>query len=293
MRFVFMNGGLGNQVFQYFFLTWLETADQDLCVVDDSAFFGVGVPHNGYELERVFGIQVKRLSQYFDPAVWALMCEKREQGIGIAQQLKDGGLPIAVVREHGVDNIRFDGDMQEIDADWPSLPVGNVYYHGYWLGRKFFACNEKKLRERLSFSMQMDARGQEYAEAIRRSTSVAIHIRRGDMAKLGWSSDPEYFSKAIRSLQLRVPKAHYFLFSDDLDWCHAHSDALGLSYVTSCLTCIVGNTGVDSWRDLQLMAMCQHMVADRSSFSLLAGMLQEKAHSIRLSRWPQDYWGEG
>lgn len=54
MRLVYMNGGLGNQIFQYVFFRWLEVETGESCIIDDTAFFGSNVPHNGYELERLF-----------------------------------------------------------------------------------------------------------------------------------------------------------------------------------------------------------------------------------------------
>ena len=73
MKIVFMNGGLGNQMFQYIFFRWLELNSGDECFLDDSPFFGDHVAHNGYELERLFGVQPRRLSQYFDADIWDYM----------------------------------------------------------------------------------------------------------------------------------------------------------------------------------------------------------------------------
>ena len=59
MRIVYVNGGLGNQIFQYVFFRWLEVVTGESCVMDDGLFFGGSVPHNGYELEQIFGVRKK------------------------------------------------------------------------------------------------------------------------------------------------------------------------------------------------------------------------------------------
>ena len=51
MKIVLMNGGLGNQLFQYAFYRYIQIATNDICYIDDSAFFGKNVEHNGFENE--------------------------------------------------------------------------------------------------------------------------------------------------------------------------------------------------------------------------------------------------
>ena len=52
MKIVLMNGGLGNQLFQYAFYRYIQIATNDICYIDDSAFFGKNVEHNGFEIEK-------------------------------------------------------------------------------------------------------------------------------------------------------------------------------------------------------------------------------------------------
>lgn len=62
MRIVLFNGGLGNQLFQYIFSKVIEKYSREECILDDSEFF-VAKEHNGYELEKVFGIKANLLSE--------------------------------------------------------------------------------------------------------------------------------------------------------------------------------------------------------------------------------------
>jgi len=95
MQIVALKGGLGNQVFQYIFLRYLEETNETNCLADDSWFWIAhkelikrrnGKPeinysktHNGYELEYVFP-KIKKpilLSEYFDADTWASIIHKR------------------------------------------------------------------------------------------------------------------------------------------------------------------------------------------------------------------------
>lgn len=70
MKIQYLNGGLANQVFQYIFVRFAELyyPAGGPWFLDDSFFFANQV-HNGYELEKVFGIQANLLSRYFDADV--------------------------------------------------------------------------------------------------------------------------------------------------------------------------------------------------------------------------------
>jgi len=71
MRIAFMNGGLGNQVFQYIFVRYLEESTKTRVLVDDS-YFHMNKMHNGYEMEYVFPDMTKPLflSEFFGADVW-------------------------------------------------------------------------------------------------------------------------------------------------------------------------------------------------------------------------------
>ena len=68
MRMVMIGGGLGNQISQYVFKRYIELNTGETCFFDDMPYFGIEeyAKHNGYELERVFGIQAKRVSSRLD-----------------------------------------------------------------------------------------------------------------------------------------------------------------------------------------------------------------------------------
>jgi hypothetical protein len=272
MRIAFMNGGLGNQVFQYIFFRWLEITTTDSCIIDDSAFYGENVPHNGYELERLFGIKTKLLSGFFDRDIWNYMVKQRKGPMGIAQQLLDGGLEFKVLFESGT--LTFSGEVIQFGKDaFPPKLDGNVYYHGYYLGSRYFSLIESIIRKELQFPAIVSTKNRDYQAMIKASNSVAVHIRRGDMVSLGWTASPDYFANQIQAVEESVSFVRYFVFSDDLAWCQDHSAELGLNGVADRLVWIHGNSGANAYVDLQLMSLCKYLIANSSSFSALAGLL--------------------
>ncbi|MCR5447312.1 MAG: alpha-1,2-fucosyltransferase [Schwartzia sp.] len=274
-------------MFQYMFFYWLQHQVKDECVLDDLAFFGSKVPHNGYELERIFGIHAPRMSERFDKETWDMMVRARdEEGKSLPQMMKDLGLSLAVVRERMVKNLNYDGEVLETKSESEiPIPSRDAYFHGYWLSDGFFRFYERELREVFEFP-PLESEDRELAELIKLSRqSTAIHVRRGDMAQFGWSAPAEKFAERIKWMEENRSPQRYFLFSDDIPWCRENADALGLSGLKDRLVIVEGHKKEKAYIDMQLMSMCVNRISDRSSFSLLAGFLCRTPNACNISSW--------
>ena len=115
MKIILMNGGLGNQLFQYVFYRYIEFATGDICYIDDSAFWGNNIEHNGFEIEKVFNIKCNLLSDFFDTDVWLEMLKRKQEGISIPQQLLNVGIDIAVIAE--TEDLLFNGRIIEVKSN--------------------------------------------------------------------------------------------------------------------------------------------------------------------------------
>ena len=279
-----MNGGLGNQLFQYIFLRWMEIKTGEECIIEDSAFCLENPAHNGYEIEKLFGIKKSKLSQLFDEDVWQVMMEERKSGKSIPQQLLDNGLQLSMVYESG--NIDFLGNIFKVKPVSLELNVkGNWYFHGYWIFNKYLQEIEDVIRQELSFPTIVDEKNQMYEKCIQQTDSVAIHVRRGDMVQLGRAMEPSFFKSAIQEMEGKISNAYYFLFSDDLTWCLEHSGEMGLDVVKERVILVEGNHGENAYRDLQLMSHCKHQIISFSSFSILAASLNSNPEQIVIKSW--------
>lgn len=279
MWIVMLNGGLGNQMFQYIFALYLVQNGARV-VIDDSAFFGAHVEHNSFEVPLFFPQGVlPRLSEHFTPDVWAEMVARKDRGLSMAEQLYEGGLSLRCIQQAGAPCSSFSGEVTPVDVKDSMFILGlpreqTIYFAGYWIHLPyFFEIRDKFLADFRfpAFPREEQAR---IAEEIRSTeNAVALHVRRGDMAALGCSNPPEYFRRAIGELERLASIDHYLLFSDDLAYCMEHADELGLTAIRSRLTVVDGNRGREAYVDMQLMSLCRFRIADRSSFSQLAGVL--------------------
>ncbi|WP_342617702.1 alpha-1,2-fucosyltransferase [Rhodoferax sp. GW822-FHT02A01] len=140
------------------------------------------------------------------------------------------------------------------------------YLIGYWQTEKYFKWN----RERLLSDIQLVSSprsGAEYIQQIRGTTSVALHIRRGDYvsktsaAAIHGICDIAYYARALEDLGKKISGIHVFVFSDDLEWSRQN---LHFDFPVT----FVDNSGPESTQiDLELMRHCKHHIVANSSFS--------------------------
>lgn len=174
MRIQYFNGGLANQVFQYIFYRFNEIRhpEKDVWFLDDS-FFYFKKEHNGYELERIFGVKPNLLSSQFDPAAWDAIIKVRREGKSVAEFFRNAGMPVIMLAE--TDNYKqtnqFNGQLYHIPANefHPeitelNLPTDHIlYYHGYWINREWFHTYRDILMEELQFPGITEPHNQKYA----------------------------------------------------------------------------------------------------------------------------------
>lgn len=287
MKIQFLNGGLGNQAFQYIFAKYYELSHPGELMYMDDSYFALHTVHNGYELEKVFGIRPHMLSECFDEDVWNYMLLERQKGKSIPQILCDNGMNMCMVSEvgDGYKNFNpFDGVVYPI-ADGKYVPdilddPKNVYYHGYWLNKNWFTRYRDIFLKEFTFPEITDEKNKSYLNAIKSTYSVSLHIRRGDYVKLGYSYECSYYRNIIRQFTGDVGNQWVvFVFSDEPEWCKANRRELGLDCFKEVVF-VEGNVDGRNYIDIQLMSQCKGMFVSNSAFCFLAALLntEKKAY---------------
>lgn len=286
MRIQFLNGGLANQVFQYIFVQFAEKYYPGEQWFFDDSFFFVNDVHNGYELEKVFGVKPNLLSNYFDKEVWGEMIRLKKEGSSIPQSFMDMGIPMIMLAETS-NHIKFNpfnGEIVQIMSnefrpDIVKFPAENVYYHGYWINKSYLASYRDEILTELKFPSLTDAKNLAYANQINSSLSVGIHIRRGDFLKIGWDLPDDYYKANCGVILKAYPEATFFVFSDDSNWCMSNADALGLNLAKETIY-VTGNVDGNNYIDMQLLSMCKGMLMSNSSFCYLAALMDDKLQFV-------------
>lgn len=283
MKIQFLNGGLGNQAFQYIFARNYALSHPGEVMYLDDSYFALNTVHNGYELEKVFGIKAPMLSECFSEDVWAFILEEKKKGKSVPWILTESGIEFCMVSEVGKGFRNFNPfygtvystQESEYHPEVQNLS-GNVYYHGYWIHTNWFMAYKDIFRKEFRFPEISDERNREYAKLIRESNSVSIHVRRGDFAALGWAYDAgQYRQEITKFLEKAFGEWKLFVFSDDIPWCKEYAGEMGFGRFEQVIY-VEGNVRGRNYIDLQLMSMCKRMIVSNSTFCCLAALLNTR-----------------
>ena len=264
-----LNGGLGNQMFQYAMgralsLRMDEPLTLDVTRVNRNM-------HRSYCLDN-FGIEARLLT-----AKWKRPPKfKSERAQAFANRLMEAIGRAGRTRET---DFGFNPDFLTVK--------GNVYLIGYWQCEKYFIDHEATIRDELTLKTQLAAERQEVEQQIMTTNAVSLHVRRGDYvsspsinAKLG-TFTPEWFGEAMRRMTNHVETPVFYVFSDDPAWVrdNIRSDH-PLVFVDP------QDDGKD-WEDMALMSRCRSHIIANSSFSWWGAWLNGRPdkHVIAPARW--------
>ena len=292
MKIQFFNGGLANQAFQYIFARYYELSHPGEVMYLDDSYFSLYTVHNGYELEKVFGIKPHFLSEFFDEDVWNYILEEKKNGKSVPQILCENGIEMYMLSEVG-DKYQhfnpFQGKVTLMPSNMYEPMIqdapGDVYYHGYWLNNKWFEKYRDIFLKEFTFPQIEDEQNKKYQAQILNSHSVSIHIRRGDYVDLGIAMEAIHYKyliqKFITELKLHsdleqdIKKWSIFVFSDNIDWCKDNASEIGFEVFGETVF-VEGNISGKNYIDLQLMSMCEGMLMSNSSFCYLAALLNTR-----------------
>lgn len=255
------------------------------------------------EVAEVFSTPMRLLSDYFDSDTWNLYLGKVKeeftsqyiQAFPLGQLLLKQGMDITLMRDKQMpidflpvkNCLTFDTQILELPYQKQSVTKlivsndRNTYYMGVWtMGRikDWLFTNRKFVREIYSFHIESDQRNLDYIKKIKSTEAVMLHIRRGDFVLFHTTVDNSYFRISIQKIEKIESKMqkHYFIFSDDIDWCKSNNAQLGLEDVRDRVTYITGNEGKNSYIDMYLMSLGKILVPSyNSTFGYLALLLSE------------------
>ena len=157
----------------------------------------------------------------------------------------------------------------------------NIYLDGFFQSEQYFLSKRKELLSVFKFPA-LDKNNEAIKnEIIAHSNSVSLHIRRGDylkeeVKKYHGILDQKYYDSAIEIIKKKYNDVHFYVFSDDENFAkEKYGDSENF-------TIVEGNTK-DAWKDMALMSFCKHHIIANSSFSWWGAWLSESKESIKIA----------
>ncbi|WGE30133.1 alpha-1,2-fucosyltransferase [Edwardsiella tarda] len=252
---IFLNGGLGNQLFQYaagYSLAKIKAVNIELnigSIVKEGA-------HSGFTLDKM-SIPNCKISHDILPGFInkTIICNSK------------------IVKIFGVKNELFWTSIYNTDKLKKELSL-----IGYWQNEKYFTTHRDELIE---FFIPKE-KNSIYKDNILnyKYKSVSIHFRRGDYITNKKAYDfhgvcsLDYYIKAVNEIKaLYGEKVRFFIFSNDFNWVKSVINKLDISdYVF-----VMGTTPE---LDIYLMSLCDSHIIANSSFSWWGAWLSKKNGAV-------------
>jgi hypothetical protein len=270
-----IEGGLGNQLFQY--AAARSLADRLQC---DLALDLRGLEENG---DRPFQLDLYRIRAFIADSnqLRDLPKPRVSRWSRVRQNLSLAAPDIFPFPNFWPKSFAFDQTFDRI--------AHPKYLIGYWQSEKYFEWNRCRLLKDIQLITPLPGDSC-LLEEIRSKCSVALHIRRGDYvsnasaAQFHGLCDLSYYEFAIANLSSRFPDLTVFVFSDEPEWARKN---LRLNAPTRIID---SHSAEKGYMDLELMRVCQHHVIANSSFSWWGAWLCQSTDQLVYApkRWFSD-----
>jgi hypothetical protein len=161
------------------------------------------------------------------------------------------------------------------------------YFEGHWNSEKYFKHCENVVRKDFKLKKSLGPEALAIQEKIGNyQNSVSVHVRRGDYVtipkiNLTHGTLPiSYYQAACRKILETSPDAHFFVSSDDINWTKEN-------FPKDFVTTFVSSPGIKNHEELALMSLCKHNIIANSTFSWWAAWLNENPNKIVIapSHW--------
>lgn len=267
-------GGLGNQMFQFAAGLALAKRHELNLKVDDSFLKADAA---GQYTQRNYELAVFKGAVSFASGP-ELAHFQEHAGNGLIAKIKQLlGRPVPqIFREK---SSRYDPDLRFCGDD--TLLIG------FWQSEKYFRHISTDIREAFTFKDEFKKEAQSIESGMSGLNCVSVHIRRGDYVKnknagdFHGSCSLSYYTTAMKLMSEKFANVHFFIFSDDLEWCRENINS------TSPMTFVNLKNAAS---EMYLMTRCSHYIIANSSFSWWGAWLNPSPSKLVIA--PQPWFQE-
>jgi len=142
----------------------------------------------------------------------------------------------------------------------------SVYLKGYWQSERYFSSIVQIIKEKFILDPACYKNASDFIQHLSTHESVSIHVRKGDYLKPPYEAyyaelNNDYYKKATSFLKQNYSNIKVYVFTDDPTWVEQNLD-LGIPFELAS-----GHKTNSMFEDFQAMQSCKYHVIANSSFS--------------------------
>lgn len=271
MIIVRIRGGLGNQIYQYVFASYLKKYTQEVYV--DTSEFDIFKCHDGLEITDVFDISIPKakykdiikLANYFPVPIkgkWGFILFVKMSQYE-AKKMSRGKKATHIL----------EAEFQDMSDDYvvDLLAKQSMYLDGYWNSNYYDLIPDFKLQFKKSYTDMYS----EYTVGIDFKHSCSVHVRLGDY--VGTEFDvckADYYKRAIQRISEINNDVIFYVFSDDTSGAkRLLGENENLKYIDHSQ---INTAGLDMW----LMSKFKYNIIPNSTYGYWAAKLNENIDKV-------------
>lgn len=253
-----LNGGLGNQLFEYACARNLQLKYGDELYLDIEGF---------KRSPRHYSLGDFRLSEDVN-----VLPEKDSRKLILLQAISKYNRKLAY-NVGKLFNVYMWKTSEYKKIDVPDTKGRKAYFYGYWQSEEYFHEYGETIKQELKVKTPFLEVSKPYLPAVEAEKSVCVHIRRGDYVNCGFiSCDEAYYLNGMEYVKERVPGCNFVIFTDDVEWVKNNI------HFKDPVTFV--DLADPDYEVLRLMYTCKHFVMSNSSFSWWAQYLSDNKDKV-------------
>lgn len=271
-----IQGGLGNQIFQYAIGRHLAKINNTELKFDISYYKTIkkNKAHRKYLLNN-FNIKEKFINEK-DLKKISITCIENRSFLSRAKMrlLKYIEEMTPIHKRSYIKEPYFN-----FCADVLNAKNKNIYLYGHWQNEKYFKNIENIIRKEFTLKNKISDNNQKITNIIKNTQSISIHIRRGDYAENKETNQYhglcslKYYYDAIKKITKYIKNPNFFVFSDDIEW-------VKNNLKTKFPLIFVSGNNIKDYEELILMSKCKHNIIANSTFSWWGAWLNNNQNKI-------------
>lgn len=160
-----------------------------------------------------------------------------------------------------------------------------VYLSGYFQSEKYFKGSREIILKELSLTRELGEEAEKIKNIIEKSEAVCLNVRRGDYLrpdymKIYGACSTEYYNKAIEYIKNKIKNPLICVFSDDPEWVRKEFNIENVVFA--------GNDVLKDYEQMYLMSLCKHNIIANSSFAWWGAWLNQNPNKIIIA--PQKWF---